>query len=257
MTTSHLSVSQLLERLTLVHWSNSSPTSVLLSELQIQHGFTGYRASAGIPSLAPHHVRQVHGRALVHASTLTAHTHSAAGAERPAADALYSREGHRIGIKTADCLPVLVASSDGIFVAAIHAGWRGLTAGILFKGIDAANRHSSLEDFRFVIGPAISREAFEVGPEVVEALREPSCGLGPDSWALAVSKGQSDRWHVDLSVAAALHLIIAGVAPHNIEVLRACTVRDTRDELFLWNSFRRDGKGCDSNWSWIQGHVVK
>jgi copper oxidase (laccase) domain-containing protein len=75
-----------------------------------------------------------------------------------------------------------------------------------------------------------------------------------------VAKGKRDRWHVDLQVAAAMQLYLAGISSSNIEIMRSCT----RDESFsldqdsskettpVWHSYRRDGKSCGSNWTWIK-----
>ncbi len=251
------SVAQLISSLKLVCWSSTSSTSTLLSQLQIKHGFIGTALiPPNQPCLAPtpHHIRQVHGTDIIASSNLTTPSFSEAeNSMRPPADGLYSTTNQCIAVKTADCLPVLISSTDGAFTAAVHAGWRGLTAGILMKAVHIAKQHHPLAQCRFVIGPAISREAFEVGPEIVEAMKGDACGLHLDAWALPVSKGKLDRWHIDLSLAATLQLILAGVEPHHIEVIRACTVNDQKDGNFLWNSFRRQGKACPSNWAWIQG----
>jgi polyphenol oxidase len=250
------SATDLISALKQVRWSTTSSTSSLLTELRIQHGFIGTLPAEVTQANPPHHCRQVHGTEIISASALT--LPSIENATRTAADGLYSLDGQCIAIKTADCLPVLVAATHSPFTQAVHAGWRGLTSGILFNAVKIAGHYQPVKQCRFVIGPAISREAFEVGPEIVDALKSEACGLLRDSWQLPLSKGKADRWHVDLSLAAVLQLLRSGVEPEHIEVLRACTVLDTKDEKFLWNSFRRQGKGCDSNWSWIQnGSTVK
>ena len=224
-------------------------TSALLDKSDIEHGFTGKKNAADVARVAPHHVTQVHGTKLIEASDLTVYDSS----NRPQGDGIFSLDGETVAVKTADCLPVLMASTHGKMVTAIHAGWRGFTAGILLNAVAEARRHLAINSFRFVIGPAISREAFEVGPEVVDAIQNADCGMSHESWALAVSKGQKDRWHVDLSTAAAIQLILAGVDPAHIEVIQACTMTDKSNDTPNWNSFRRDGKGCGSNWAWVRG----
>jgi hypothetical protein len=173
--------------------------------------------------------------------------------ERPEADGIYSTNAETVAVKTADCLPVLIASTNGNFIAAIHAGWRGFTSGILINALKIAQSHQAITTLRVVVGTAISRERFEVGPEVVHAMQGQDCGLTDDAWSLAVTKGQADRWHVDLPVAAALQMSIAGVEPRHIEVIQSCTVTSKRENQCLWASYRRDGKGCGSNWTWIRG----
>ena len=248
------SVSELISKLMLVRWSTTSSTSTMFNDLKIRHGFIGTSADPSSTPPTAHHVQQIHGIDIVKASSVTAPSISnSETAERPAADGLYSLDGTCIAVKTADCLPVLIASANGEFTQAIHAGWRGLTAGILAKGVNLTRDFYPINQCRFAIGPAVSREAFEVGPEIVTALQSDACALKFGAWALPVSKGRSDRWHVDLSLAAALQLMIAGAEPQHIEIIRACTVNDQNSGQFLWNSFRRQGKGCQSNWSWIQG----
>ena len=86
----------------------------------------------------------------------------------PEADASFSnRPGIVCAVLTADCLPILLCSSDGEQVAAIHAGWRGLHAGILSATL--AKMQSPAEDILVSLGPAIGPEAFEVGQDVYDA----------------------------------------------------------------------------------------
>jgi len=250
----------LIQDLSQVRWTPSQGTSVLLSQLGYEHGFWG-KTAPSIDEIKPHHVKQVHGRCVGEASEQDIFTAN----PRIEADGIFSTKNDVLAVKTADCLPVLVASDKFSIVMAIHAGWRGLTAGILLEGLKIAQIHTQTANLKFIIGPAISREAFEVGPEVVEALGKKSCGLPELFLAFAVSKGKKDRWHVDLQVAAALQLIAAGVRPQNIEVMRCCTKSDMaeapegtlNDREFSWHSYRRDGKSCGSNWAWIRGQTGK
>ncbi len=105
----------------------------------------------------PHWLRQVHG------DTVTRLPEVAVGGE---ADAAYTTAADTIcAVLTADCLPVLFAARDGSAVAAAHAGWRGLAAGILSATVAALPcKPSSLLAW---LGPAISQSAFEVGEEVL------------------------------------------------------------------------------------------
>jgi copper oxidase (laccase) domain-containing protein len=85
-------------------------------------------------------------------------------------------------------------------------------------------------------------------------------GIPETAWPLAVAKGRNDRWHIDLQLAAAIQLHLAGVKPENIEVIRSCTRTDVQlknqqvqtSKAFTWHSYRREGQGCGSNWSWIK-----
>jgi YfiH family protein len=127
-----------------------------------------------------------------------------------------------LAIRTADCVPILVATADGARVAAIHAGWRGLVAGVIGAALERLAGTGHL----CAIGPCLQVERFEVGPEVAEEFR--AAGL-----AEAVEERAGARPHVDLRAAAALELQRGGVA--RIEVASACTWDDAR----LW-SHRRD-----------------
>lgn len=222
-----------------VRWSPTQAVSELLQTRQIPHGFCGVKATCPSDLRS---VNQVHGTEIV-ASTLEQKADAIADKK---ADGLWSQtSGDRIAVRTADCLPVLLASTSSSQVAAVHAGWRGFTAGIIPRLFDNASWHP--ETTIVCIGPAIGREAFEVGPEVVEALWSQPAQLSAVSAALATSKGQRDRWHVDLQLAAVLQLFELGVPPAQIEVIRSCTYSSPES----WHSFRREGKGCASNWAWI------
>ncbi|HEY8570202.1 peptidoglycan editing factor PgeF [Microbulbifer sp.] len=89
------------------------------------------------------------------------------------ADASYTSEaGVVCAVMTADCLPLLVCNRDGAEVAAIHAGWRGLTGGVIRETIRAMA--SAPEDLLVWLGPAIGPKAFECGVDVLEAAFESS-----------------------------------------------------------------------------------
>jgi YfiH family protein len=86
----------------------------------------------------------------------------------PQADAVIGRQsGDMCVVQTADCLPVLLCSGDGQEIAAIHAGWRGLAAGVIDSTLAAMN--TPPVELIAWFGPAISQPAFEVGLEVREA----------------------------------------------------------------------------------------
>lgn len=111
-------------------------------------------------------LRQVHGTAVVDA---------AAAAPGTVADAAFAtRPGVVCAILVADCLPVLLADARGRGVAAAHAGWRGLAGGIIQDTVAALR--AALGDpaapLLAFLGPAIGPARFEVGPEVLEAMRQ-------------------------------------------------------------------------------------
>ena len=80
------------------------------------------------------------------------------------ADASYTTHNKVVcSIRTADCMPLLITDEEGSFVAAIHAGWRGLASGIIENTLKKINAKGK---FIVWIGPHISQEFFEVGAEV-------------------------------------------------------------------------------------------
>ncbi len=159
---------------------------------------------------------------------------------RPQADACWAAQpGVVCAVLTADCLPVLLCADDGSVVAAAHAGWRGLAAGVLEATLAALPLASS----RCIawLGAAIGLMAFEVGPEVRQALVEADTGC-----AEAFTRGRDDRWHADLYWLARRRLLAAGVAA--VYGGGMCTVGDASS----WFSHRRDGRsGRMASLIWI------
>ena len=141
--------------------------------------------------------RQVHGTEVCAVAALSAET---------CADAVVAqRAGEVCAVQTADCLPVLFCTRDGSQVAAAHAGWRGLAAGVLeatLQQLDAAPA-----DVLVWLGPAIGPQAFEVGPEVQAAFtaQQPAA-------AAAFVPGRGDRFFADIYQLARLRLAVCGVA---------------------------------------------
>jgi YfiH family protein len=113
------------------------------------------RLDALLPG-APRWLRQVHGARVVHADAITSAVE---------ADAAYTATpGLVCAVKIADCMPVLIADRAGTTVAAAHAGWRGLAAGVLENTIGALR--VAPEALVAYLGPAIGPTVFEVGDEV-------------------------------------------------------------------------------------------
>ncbi len=140
------------------------------------------------------------------------------------ADALVaSRPDRALLVRSADCVTVLLASEDGRVVAAAHAGWRGLVAGVL-PAVVAAMGDAPLAA---AVGPCLCREHFEVGPEVARA-------FGALGLAEQVTPGRADRSHVDLREVARQQLDRAAVP--RLDVTQACTFCDPGD----FYSYRRD-----------------
>jgi YfiH family protein len=122
----------------------------------------------------------------------------------------------RLAIKTADCLPILLADPRAKVVAAVHAGWRGSAAGIAIRGVEAMARlHGSRpEDIRAAFGPSIAVCCFEVGPEVATLF---------SAW-FPERNNLDRRTHLDLPAANRRQLICAGLRPERIAHLAPCTL---------------------------------
>ena len=125
-------------------------------------------------------------------------------AGRPAAtDAVITRvPGLWLGVKTADCIPVLLYDERQRLVAAVHAGWRGTVKRIVEETIREMGSQGC--DLHAIIGPGISADAFEVGDEVYEAFRQ--AGFPMERIA-----HKREKWHLDLWQANAWALEQAGV----------------------------------------------
>ncbi|MBT8090473.1 MAG: peptidoglycan editing factor PgeF [Gammaproteobacteria bacterium] len=145
----------------------------------------------------------------------------------PDADASVGRQvGDVCVVRTADCLPVLFCATDGSEIAAAHAGWRGLAAGVLEATI--AEMGHAPRDLLAWMGPAISQPAFEVGGEVRDALMAQDPGAA--ACFVANSRG---RWQADLYKLASRRLSALGVS--RLYGGGFCTYADT--ERFF--SYRR------------------
>ncbi|HEX7348188.1 MAG TPA: peptidoglycan editing factor PgeF [Rhodanobacteraceae bacterium] len=150
------------------------------------------------------------------------------GATEPEADAAVTRaSGVVLAIQTADCLPVLFCTRDGSAIAAAHAGWRGLAAGVLeatLVALDAPREHVMAW-----LGPAIGRTSYEVGAEVRAAF------LAHDPAAQAAfTATRPGHWYCDLYALARQRLHAAGVT----QVFGGTF--DTLTDARL-HSYRRDG----------------
>ena len=172
-------------------------------------------------------VKQVHGPDAIEAADA-----------RPGAcaDALVGRAGREsvaVGVRVADCVPVLVADEVSGDVAAIHAGWRGVVGGVVQSGVErlAGARLRSGAVLVAAIGPCIGPCCFEVGRDVAETIAQASLG------ARVVAALRGDRAYVDLRAAVRAQLVAAGVSDARIDDVPGCT----KHEAARFHSFRRDG----------------
>ncbi len=144
----------------------------------------------------PRWLQQVHGCEVVEAS------------DGPgcAADAVVSgRPGEVCAVLTADCLPLLLCDRDGSEVGAVHAGWRGLAAGVVEAAV--GRMQAPPERLLAWLGPAIGPEAFEVGEEVRGVFLEHDRAA-----AQAFRRSGGGRWLADLYRLARQRLASLGVA---------------------------------------------
>jgi YfiH family protein len=151
-------------------------------------------------------------------------------------DALISNlENVLIGVKTADCVPVLLGDVRTKAFAAIHAGWRGTANSIVVKTIEEMRETygTSAADLICAIGPAASGKNYEVGQDVIDAFEEnfSTCGN-------LFTKTREGHALVDLQLANKEQISSIGVLPENIFIAPLCTME--RTDLFF--SYRVEKK---------------
>lgn len=152
------------------------------------------------------------------------------------ADAAWTSEpGVACTVLVADCLPVLFALRDGSAVAAAHAGWRGLAAGVLDATLLALQQGMGAEPADVVtwLGPCIGPLQFEVGVDVLQAFGADA--LANPRFVSRLRRTGEQRWLADLAGLAHDRLRQAGVL--HIASAQRCTV----SEPSSFFSFRRDG----------------
>ncbi|MEJ1376977.1 MAG: peptidoglycan editing factor PgeF [Candidatus Sedimenticola sp. (ex Thyasira tokunagai)] len=179
------------------------------------------RQQQGLPA-DPLWLEQVHGCAVAECSSN----------ERDLpiiADAAFSDRPDKVcAVMTADCLPLLLCNRSGTKVAAVHAGWRGLAAGVIEAAVNRFDEPG--ESILAWLGPAIGPECFEVGGEV----RERFLSIDQQNEA-AFQKGAPGHWQADIYKLARIRLGNRGIG--FIAGGDYCTVSDS-DRFF---SYRRDG----------------
>jgi polyphenol oxidase len=188
------------------------------------------RFVAALGGARPVWLRQVHGVQVLRLDR--------GAAENPpqAADAAWTMEpGIACVVQVADCLPVLLAAVDGRAVGAVHAGWRGLAAGVLEATLTAMERDAGVPaaQVRAWLGPCIGPRRFEVGADVLAAFGAEATPQAP-GFVFRPRPDGAPRWLADLRGLAAQRLRAAGVTA--IESVDDCTFED--GSRFF--SFRRD-----------------
>jgi YfiH family protein len=186
-----------------------------------------FATAAGFDPRALRQVTQVHGARAIDANTM-----GDSQSAREEGDAIFLAPGgtshaRAVGVRVADCVPVLVATRDRGEIAAIHAGWRGVAAGVVAAGL------ARLEgtDRVAAIGPCIGPCCFEVGAEVVPQVLA-AAGGDPS----IVARREGAKAYLSLRLAVRRQLESAGVT--DVEDVPGCT----RCDAVRFFSYRRDGE---------------
>ena len=173
-------------------------------------------------------LRQVHGTDIASFTSLLAGEVAAQGAAGEEADASLARmPGVVLAVLTADCLPLLVCADDGSEIAAIHAGWRGLAAGVIERCIE--NLRTPRDKLLVWLGPAIGPRSYEVGEDVRATFVARDAAN-----AQAFAPTRPGHWLCDLYTLARRRLRALGVT--HVHGGEFDTFADAR-----FYSYRRDG----------------
>jgi YfiH family protein len=219
-----------------------SLTHPLLADAGIAHGFGQLGARQPAEVIRP---VQQHGREV-------AVVRDGSGIDPAEADAVVSTlPGVAVGVTTADCVPVLIAFDGGRVVAAVHAGWRGIAAGVMPSAFETIARFAvQPRRAKAVIGPHIGACCYEVDAPVIDRLRGRFSKL-LDSVLTPVSAAHS---MLDLGALVRLELLRAGVGPANVGTFPdACTCCDAE----RFHSHRRDGARAGRLLHWIAASSVE
>jgi len=192
-------------------------TSDLIAALPfVRHGFASRKAEPWPGDYS--RVRQIHSNIVAVAEGETV--------DPEAADAIVTADSGRwIGIRTADCVPLLLADRNGRAVAAVHAGWRGTVANMAGAAVQRLKEKYGCrpEDLAAAIGPCIAKCCFKVGPEVGQQFR-------------ALFGEETDLSTIDLVEANRRQLLAAGLSPEAIDGTELCTACNAEE----FHSYRRD-----------------
>lgn len=183
----------------------------------VQRNLASLAEAAGATSIVT--ATQVHGDRVVAAHDVLATTE---------ADAVWTNEqGRAVGVRTADCLPVLIEDRRTGAVAAVHAGWRGVIAEIVTRAIETLGARP--DDLFVGIGPCIQKCCFEVDGDLPARFAR---AFGVE---VLVSPGAGGKPHLDLPLAVQRTLGRLGVPERHVVALPHCTKCDVR-----FFSHRRD-----------------
>ena len=181
---------------------------------------------ANLPSI-PKWLNQTHGNIALLAETILSEI-------APNADASYTQKSDQVCVvMTADCLPILVTNKEGTEVAAIHAGWQGLAAGVIENTLSALT--SEPESLLVWIGPSIHQPNYEVDEDFYARFSETHSQKELD--AAFGLKNKQKKWLANVPLLATQRLIRCGVNSHDIYLSDQCTYANPE----RYFSYRRDG----------------
>jgi YfiH family protein len=192
-------------------------------------------AHLGVAASSLSRLNQVHGCRTVAIDLDPAQTEST---DLASADALVSnRTDVALAVKTADCVPILLADRRGRGVAAVHAGWRGTAQAIVAHAVETLRQRYGAEPASIVaaIGPSIGACCYEVGPDVRAGFE--TMGAGGAMLERWFAPGAGDRLQLDLWRANRDQLEGAGVPADSIHVAELCTAC----HVSRFFSYRREG----------------
>ena len=185
------------------------------------------KQSLALPA-EPVWLTQTHSKIVVHADKTAPLTE---------ADASYTDQaGIVCAVMTADCLPVLMCSNDGLEIAAIHAGWKGLQAGIISNTLEKFKN----KDVCVWLGAAIGANSFEVGLDVYHAFtdKNPACSS-------AFKQTSSEKFLADIYQLAKIELAERGVL--NVSGGEYCTYTE-QDKFYSYRKTAKTGRMATLIW---------
>jgi len=191
-------------------------------------------AALGIGPGACVEAEQVHGTGIAAVERLPRASRRPRRRPIPGVDAMVTSErGIWLVIYAADCVPALIVDVKTPAIAAVHAGWRGVAAGVVPAAVARMREAfgSAPRDCVAVLGPAIGGCCYEVDAPVARAMG------GAGWWPRAARPTGSGRWHLDLRTAVHAQLVASGVPARRVATVPYCTA--CRPDLFF--SYRRDG----------------
>ena len=148
-------------------------------------------------------INQVHGRDVVNANEATPES---------SGDVIVDfGDGYAVAVLVADCLPILVVDEDSPTLAVVHAGWRGLQSNVLESALEHFDHRDAVHVF---LGPCISAQSYQIGPDVAEHFSGVAGALTPDT---------GDRSRLDLRAVALAQLLALGVTDGHITMAQQAT----------------------------------